>query len=316
MGKKTTLAVAILAIAFIGEIGDSTAAAQSGNYDAVALRTGFTPDPHVVSGVSGGSANASNTNASCRGWIASNPDHVFTANSDFSFLRIFAQSSGDTTLVIQTPNGQMRCNDDTYGHNPMVEGRFPRGTYRIWIGSYSQGENLRYRLSFTELQSETGAGAGGANNNNQNQNQNSGGGDADRGLQIDSTQGNFTAVNLRTGFTPDPHRTNGVSGGQLNATRLGNECRGWIAGRPDHIVRLRSNFNFFRIFVNSDSDTTLVVRLPNGRFVCNDDARGLNPAVDRDRWRRGLYRVWVGSYSEGDNSRYEIGFTELRNRNQ
>jgi len=306
--------MALGAVIISGLVAVSGAEAQRSNFGTITLLPGFTPDPHNAAGTSGGAANASNTNSSCRGWISSTPDHIFRAGRDFNFLRIFAESSGDTTLVIQTPNGQMRCNDDTYGRNPMVEGRFPAGTYRIWIGSYSEGENLRYQLKLTELQSVTGS--SGSGNANQNQNQNSGTGDANRGLQIESTNGNFDAVNLRSGFTPDPHRTNGVSGGELNSTRLGNDCRGWIAGRPDHIVRLRGNFNFFRIFVNSDSDTTLVVRTPNGRFLCNDDARGLNPAITRDRWRRGMYRVWVGSYSEGDNSNYNIGFTELRNVEQ
>ncbi len=250
---------------------------------------------------------ASRMDSSCRGWISRTPDHILVTRRAFSFLRIFAEASGDTTLVVQNARGRVLCNDDTYGRNPSLEGDFPAGAYRVWVGSYSQGENIAYQLKLTELQNVTPGSGGndGAGNANRP-------GDADRGLQIDATQGNFDAVTLRSGFTPDPVRKSGVSGGQLNSERLGGDCRGWIAGRPDHILRLRGNFNFFRIFVNSDSDTTLVVRQPNGRFICNDDSNGLNPAISRGRWRRGLYRVWVGSYQEGDNSRYSIGFTELQ----
>jgi hypothetical protein len=298
-------------VATLGLAAVSVASAQRSNFGTITLTPGFTPDPHVAAGTSGGEANASTVNSQCRGWISSTPDHILVLRSDFNFLRIFAEAEGDTTLVIQTPNGQVRCNDDTYGRNPSVEGTFTAGTYRVWLGSYAEGENLRYQLKLTELRGVVpgAAGATGATATPPPQ----GGGDANRGLQIDSTQGNFDPVALRAGFTPDPARKAGVSGGELNATRLGGDCRGWIAGRPDHIVTLQSNFNFFRVFVNSDSDTTLVIRLPNGRFVCNDDANGLNPAVTRNRWRRGTYRVWVGSYAEGDNSRYTVGFTELAN---
>jgi hypothetical protein len=305
---KGALVVGVVVV--VGIAGVSVASAQRSNFGTITLTSGFTPDPHVAAGTSGGQANASNVNSQCRGWISSTPDHILVLRGNFAFLRIFAESEGDTTLVIQTPNGQVRCNDDTYGRNPAVEGEFPAGTYRVWLGSYAQGENLRYQLKLTELQSvRPGSGGGAATPS-------PGGNDANRGLQIDSNQGNFDPVALRAGFTPDPARKTGVSGGQLNATRLGGDCRGWIAGRPDHIVTLQSNFNFFRVFVNSESDTTLVIRLPNGRFVCNDDANGLNPAITQNRWRRGTYRVWVGSYAEGDNSRYSIGFTELQSVTQ
>ena len=122
-------------------VAPAVGSAQPSNFGTVALRPGFTPDPHAASGTSGGQANANNVNSSCRGWIASNPDHVFQAQGNFNFLRIFAVSNGDTTLLIQTPNGQVRCNDDTFGTNPSVEGNFGPGTYRVWVGSYQQGQN-------------------------------------------------------------------------------------------------------------------------------------------------------------------------------
>ncbi len=304
MGGKIALALGAVALVTFGA---ARAEAQRSNFGTIDLTPGFVPDPHVVEGRSGGETNANTLSENCRGWISSTPDHILQVHGRFNWLRIFAQSTGDTTLVIQNARGRVLCDDDTFDRNPAIEGDLPEGTYRIWIGSYSHGETLPYQLKFTELRSVTPSSRAETPVPPQ-----TGPSDANRGLQIDATQGNFEAVNLRSGFTPDPARKTGVSGGQLDASHLGNGCRGWIAGRPDHILRLTSNFNFFRIFVTSDSDTTLVVRLPNGRFVCNDDANNLNPAISRNRWRRGLYRVWVGSYSEGDNSQYNIGFTELQ----
>ena len=105
---------------------------------------------------------ASTVSSSCTGWIASNPDHILILDSPFQFLRIFAESEADTTLLIQTPQGQVLCNDDTYGLNPSIQGPFSAGTYRFWVGSYRQGEMSAYQLKLTELQSVTPGGSGGA----------------------------------------------------------------------------------------------------------------------------------------------------------
>ena len=282
----------------------AVALAQPSNFGTVALRPGFTPDPHSANGTSGGQANATNVNSSCRGWIASNPDHVLQAQGHFNFLRIFAVSNGDTTLLIQTPNGQVRCNDDTFGTNPSVEGNFGPGTYRIWVGSYQQGQNSPYQLYFTELSgvnpNSLGGGGGMANG-------------ASTASQLDMTgqRSNFQNLQLQSGFMPDPMTRRGTSGGQVNANNLGGQCRGWVARTPDHFMNLQSNFGFMRVYASSNSDTTMVIRTPDGRFLCDDDSYGRNPAVEQASWIPGRYMVWVGSYRQGDNAAYALGVTEV-----
>lgn len=310
--KRMWMLVAVFAA--VSVVAPSDSLAQQSNFGTVALRPGFTPDPHVVAGTSGGQTEARRINPSCRGWVSSNPDHIFQANGAFNFMRIFATSDQDTTLVVQTPDGQIRCNDDTYGRNPMVEGFFGPGTYRIWIGSYRQGVNARYQLNFTELRSVTGQNGGRANNNNNNNQQNYGNQNLGSGasqLDMSGRQSNFQDTWLNPGFTPDPQRLSGTSGGQVEASRVQSSCRGWIARRPDHMMNLQGNFGFFRVFVTSNSDTTLVIRTPDGRFLCNDDTYGTNPAISQNHWMPGQYQVWVGSYSRGGNSSYSIGMTEL-----
>ena len=61
------------------------------------------------------------------------------------------KSEGDTTLVIQAPDGSYRCDDDTEDMNPLVEGAFAPGTYKIWVGSYNEGEPSPYTLGISEL---------------------------------------------------------------------------------------------------------------------------------------------------------------------
>ncbi len=205
----------------------------------------------------------------------------------------------------------MRCDDDTYGTNPAVEGSFPAGTYRIWVGSYRQGENSNYQLYFTELRSVTPSSLGGTGGTGSSGG-GAGGGAALQQLDMSGTQANFQSVRVRPGFTPDPARSRGRSGGEVNANQLGGACRGWVARRPDHFVQLQRNFAFLRIFVDSSADTTLVVRTPGGQILCNDDTYGLNPSVEQQSWPQGQYQVWVGSYSEGDHDRYQLNVTELR----
>ncbi len=62
----------------------------------------------------------------------------------------------------------------------------------------------------------------------------------------------------------------------------------------------------------SAEDTTLVIQRPDGTFLCNDDGIGqeLNPLVSAP-FPAGTYKIWVGSYNQGANSRYHLGFSEL-----
>lgn len=127
------------------------------NFGVVALSPGFTPDPHVVTGTSGGSIDATTVASGCNGWIARVPDHILNAAGSFPNLRILVHSTQDTTLVVRTPTGSFLCNDDAEGLNPEISGPVPAGQYRIWVGSYEQGQNAPYRIGFTELTSVTTA---------------------------------------------------------------------------------------------------------------------------------------------------------------
>lgn len=117
------------------------------NFGQVTIAPGFMPDPHVVSGSSGGSVSATGLGGGCLGFVAHTPDHfIQVGGAGFPSLRVMAHSSVDTTLVVYRPDGTYLCNDDSDGTNPMVEGNFPPGQYRVWIGSYAQGQNGSYRL--------------------------------------------------------------------------------------------------------------------------------------------------------------------------
>ena len=124
---------------------------------------------------------------------------------------------------------------------------------------------------------------------------------------------NFGYVNLPSGFMPDPQVAGGRAGGQYQAASLGGNCRGFISMNPDHVVQTGTGFQFFRVFVRSNIDTTLVIRDPQGQIYCNDDGGGgLNPMIENTYWMPGNYEIWVGTYNSRDyGAPHQIYFTEL-----
>ncbi len=134
------------------------------NFGTVMLSTGFMPDPKVAQGRSGGARDAATISPGCAGWVDANkPDHVFIAQTAFGAnFRILAHSTSqpqqDITLLVQKPDGTYMCNDDAAppATDPIVTGNsLMPGVYKIWVGSYQQGQFADYRIAFTELNSVT-----------------------------------------------------------------------------------------------------------------------------------------------------------------
>jgi hypothetical protein len=139
-------------------------AALESNFGTVQLSAGFMPDPKVAQGRSGGARDASTLSPGCTGWIdLAKPDHIFVAQTPFGAnFRILAHSTSqpqqDITLVLQRPDGTFMCNDDAAqgATDPILAGSsLLPGVYRIWVGSYEQGQYADYRIAFTELASVT-----------------------------------------------------------------------------------------------------------------------------------------------------------------
>ncbi len=142
---------------FISEIGEHTRASQGlggysssygvdislpARYGNVDLYGGYLPDPHQVSVMAGGSISANdaiNSSDYCNGYITAEPTLQlnYSGSSD---LHIYTSGSADTTMAINDPNGNWRCNDDADGTDAGIS--FPPGTsgvYDIYVGTYSQG---------------------------------------------------------------------------------------------------------------------------------------------------------------------------------
>ena len=124
----------------------------SANYGDIYLSAGFKPDPHTVSLTPGGSIDASSVNSDCRGQVTAAPDYKLHYDVGGGPLYIWADSSDDTTLVINTPSGSWVCDDDSAaGLNPGVSFfGAESGRYDIWVGRYSGGASGSATLNISE----------------------------------------------------------------------------------------------------------------------------------------------------------------------
>lgn len=126
------------------------------NYGSIDLQPGFTPDPHLVSLRAGGNIDASDiSGASCSGYITNAPDFRLNWGGKGSLdLKLSVVSNSDTTLVVNGPNGEWYCDDDSGDEtNPSLTLRSARGQYDIWIGTFSSGDTKPAVLSISEVSS-------------------------------------------------------------------------------------------------------------------------------------------------------------------
>lgn len=91
------------------------------------------------------------------------------------------------------------------------------------------------------------------------------------------------------------------AGGPISATQvLGPPCAGMVADAPDYTVVLQGRGQAeLAVAVTSQADTTLIVGLPNGRWLCADDSNGINPAITIPGAVAAPYNIWVGTYEAG-----------------
>jgi hypothetical protein len=127
-----------------------------------------------------------------------------------------------------------------------------------------------------------------------------------------SAQGTFGHVQLREGFVPDPHAVTVNAGGPIDVSTVSDNCRGFIAERPSFTLRYRAGDAPLYVGVVADTDTTLVVKGPNGQWMCDDDNGGdLNPVISWSNPRSGRYQIWVGRFGTDELAPAQLFISEL-----
>lgn len=111
-----------------------------------------------------------------------------------------------------------------------------------------------------------------------------------------------------------PLTIQGTSGGAIAAQEISQTkmtatgyCDGYVSPQPNHLLKLESFWEFLRLEVASQADTTILVKGVGGVW-CNDDAGTTNPVIE-GQWQPGLYQVWVGSYQANSTNDYQIKIT-------
>lgn len=105
----------------------------------------------------------------------------------------------------------------------------------------------------------------------------------------------------------------GRFGGAISASSKSPGCAGHVTEQPNHQLYIGGELPFAQLVVNANPhDTTLLLELPDGSFVCNDDTHGLNPAIALAPMPEGTLRVWVGAYSSGTEGEYRMVLTTDR----
>ena len=266
-------------------------------YETVTLSGGFTPDPYTINLSSGGTNDAAKVSPECAGFIATSPDVRLNFQAGSLPLYISAAAQSDTTLVVNAPDGNWYCDDDSGGgFDPLLSFNRPlSGRYEIWVGTYGESNTYPATLSISEI----------GNSATPQANQSATGPDT-------NADPIYETVSLSSGFTPDPYVVRMSSGGPNDAAYTASGCVGFIANSPD--VRLNFNAGSLPLIISAASmaDTTLVINAPDGKWYCNDDdGQDSNPMVRFQTPLSGRYEIWVGTFGDNNSHQTELNISEL-----
>ncbi len=128
-------------------------------FGVISSVSGFLPDPNWISLLAGGANRAEYPDAvtgnRCVGHFADAPDlRVHFVPLEDLPLTFYVEARDDTVLLVNTPDGQWHCNDDSSGLNPALTFDDPlEGQYDIWVGTFAptNGDYPPATLSITEL---------------------------------------------------------------------------------------------------------------------------------------------------------------------
>jgi len=131
---------------------------------------------------------------------------------------------------------------------------------------------------------------------------------------------NFGTLKLSAGFAPAQGIVEGYTGGSYSLSAISNRdrdkkaCIGFADPQPDHIITLDKDFDHLKFLVNSGGyDTTLLIQGPDDSTIrCGDDTgKSKDASIDDRNFKRGTYRVWVGTFDSGVKHNYTLTVQQL-----
>ena len=268
-------------------------------YGAESLAAGFLPDPYYRVLAAGGPLDVEKLGLGddCAGYASSAPSFRVNWSDQSTRLRfLFAplDDNLDSALVVQGPDGTWVCNRDFAGgyNRPQAEFINPlEGAYNVWVSDETTpNEPILGALYVTEKQwsPETVPPAGTQPT------------DPVAGLTPATSAFAFDAA------APDPYAIPGsLGGGEVNVGATDKACPGSYSALPSFGFLLPQPTAYLRIFfvaTDPKADATLIVRMPDGTWYCDDDSlNSKQPILDViGNLSTGGVSVWVGSFNADD----------------
>ena len=278
---RSSIAVALLTTAVLGWSAAPSQAQNPGlnpTFGSVNLNAGFTPDPFTKELTAGGAVKTKLGGVSA--FVNTAPDFRLNYTKGAFRLTIRVESTKDTTLLINTPNGQWIANDDGGGApNPEITFNAPlSGRYDIFVGTFgaapAPAKLIIHESAHPVAPTPT------------------------KDVPDPNLRPSYGSVTLKANFLPDPFTTNFLGGGHIKMTV--NGVTGFVAKAPDFRLNYTKGGNQLTIRAQSKADTTLLISLPDGRWVASDDAKGsLNPSITFNAPQSGQYDIYVGTFRQG-----------------
>ena len=304
LAALTVVSVALLAFAFFRSTVTALAQTPDTALITINAQAGLTLDPFVVTLQAGGPVSASTIAKDCRGFVTKNPTVTIDYGGKTEMVKAFFYSDGDPVLLLQLPDGKFVCNDNT---NPILLDptltlvKPVPGKYHVWVGSAAARDLIP---GFLVLTGHADVNAGGL---------------ALQTFVKRPAQPEVLPANNRVTFaatrvaeakaaakSPEKLAAEGkpltaqvTAAGDLPVPEVATEgplCGGLITVAPSYAIELSGKAKALGVMFEGDGDATILVRSPDGKFICADDADkgNLNPLVIVGNPSAGTYLIWVG----------------------
>ena len=282
---------------------------------------GFPLDPFLVSVQAGGPVTASTVSEALPGLRLRRSSGNRRLSGRGRPLKVFFYSDNDTTLVVQTPDGDYLCNDNTSKRcstRPLNQQSLSRVPTTSRVGNSDVKGLVAGFLVFT---SHENVNAGTLALANLVQRPAVPEVPLMRERVINASQQLMDA--LAAVKSPDALEAGGddvtaeiTADGNLPAPELQTGdtlCNGLVSLVPDYVFDWTGETDALNLYVEAAADTTLLVVTPDKSVLCSDNsgnADNLNPLVTIEQPAEGRYLVWVGRLNPDKDVASTLTITE------